>query len=469
MISVDLSALPIIQYGGNAGKIDWHNSIGYSISFIYNDIKGILKIVDYIKGKQRVSIDYNGIVANIKTSHLIAGHIGAVIKVIDHDYKYQIGDKVLVSSGFIKILKQIRIKQKEGSEKGYIYQCLKDDYIGKLSECNINNKRGCPVCDNHLIITGINDIATTHPYLVKYFVNINDAKEVSFGSDKKVKLKCLTCGFEKKMSVSKLVTRGFSCPKCGDKIPYPEKFVFNILQQLNINFETQKIFDWFPTKLYDFYIPSFNCIIETHGAQHYYTSFGNYQDREEILQTTQNNDENKYQTAIKNNIQNYIVIDCRDSDINWIKNNVLKSKLLAMFDLSKIDWLQCHEFACSSRIKEACNLWDGTFETMLTVCDRMKICRPTLIKFLRQGTKLGWCNYNAKRNMKENCRKNGHQLGIPVEVFDSNGKSLGIFPSATKLSEISLEKFGIRFIQTAISACCRGVIKQYKGFTFKTV
>ena len=34
-----------------------------------------------------------------------------------------------------------------------------------------------------------------------------------------------------------------TCRKCSDGISYPEKFLYSILEQLNIDFETQKIFD----------------------------------------------------------------------------------------------------------------------------------------------------------------------------------------------------------------------------------
>ena len=39
-----------------------------------------------------------------------------------------------------------------------------------------------------------------------------------------------------------------------------------------------------------------------------------------------------------------IVIDCKYSELNYIKRNILDSRLNEIFDLSIIDWLKCEEF-----------------------------------------------------------------------------------------------------------------------------
>ena len=61
-------------------------------------------------------------------------------------------------------------------------------------------------------------------------------------------------------------------PNCGDKVSYDEKFLSSILSQLKVDFATQlskSTFNWCDKYRYDFYIPSLNMIIETHGIQHY--------------------------------------------------------------------------------------------------------------------------------------------------------------------------------------------------------
>ena len=45
------------------------------------------------------------------------------------------------------------------------------------------------------------------------------------------------------------------------------------------------------------------------------------------LEEEQENDELKKSLAIKNGIKDYLVIDCRESEMEFIKSNILKSQL----------------------------------------------------------------------------------------------------------------------------------------------
>ena len=98
--------------------------------------------------------------------------------------------------------------------------------------------------------------------------------EISIYYKDKVWLKCPDCHNERKMNPWYFVKYGFTCPKCGDGFPYPEKFVYGLLKQLNIDFEYQKKFNWCKYELngkqtfgiYDFYLQKYNLIIETDGA-----------------------------------------------------------------------------------------------------------------------------------------------------------------------------------------------------------
>ena len=75
--------------------------------------------------------------------------------------------------------------------------------------------------------------------------------------------------------------------------------------------------------------------METHGKQHYEDGFKGCGGR--TLEEEQQNDKNKYELAIKNGIkqQNYIVIDCSKSDLEFIKNNIINSRLNELFNLNK--------------------------------------------------------------------------------------------------------------------------------------
>ena len=77
------------------------------------------------------------------------------------------------------------------------------------------------------------------------------------------------------------------------------------------------------------------------------------------LKNQQENDKNKYELAINNGIKpsNYIVIDCRYSDLDFIKNNIINSRFNKIFDLSNIDWLKIGQDSEKSIVKEVCDYW----------------------------------------------------------------------------------------------------------------
>ena len=99
-------------------------------------------------------------------------------------------------------------------------------------------------------------------------VNKEDAYKYTKCSNKKVYVKCPDCGSIKKdkVRINDLYRYGFSCKKCGDNISYPNKFMYNILDQLNIDFIPEYSPEWLGRKRFDFYIPSLSLIIEMDGG-----------------------------------------------------------------------------------------------------------------------------------------------------------------------------------------------------------
>ena len=217
--------------------------------------------------------------------------------------------------------------------------------------------------------------------------------------------KCNECNYElpDKIKISHVVQYGLSCPRCSDGLSYPEKFMYNVLLQLNINFKKGKIFNWSKNiihknkklcgnKIYDFWIEFKSCIIETHGGQHYKKSqwIG---EKSKNLQEQQENDKIKEKLAKDNNIKNYISIDCRKSDLEYIKNNILSSQLNKLFDLSNINWEEVHKKSCKSKVKEVCDLWDGGINNINRIIKIIHLSRSTIIDFLKRGNEIGWCKY----------------------------------------------------------------------------
>ena len=417
----------------------------------------------------------------------------------ENNWKYKIGDRIVDDKRDLTIIEQIYLNDNKGYKvKYYKYKCNKcgfdcgEYYDSKDGEYKnekwiieyglYSEKRGCSCCcgNSNIVVKGINDIATTNPELVKYFIDINDAYKYTYSSNKRVLLKCPECGYEKEMKIYNLYKNGFSCPKCSDGVSYPEKFMINLLKQLNMDFVTQYSktnAKWCGKYRYDFYFKKDNeeYIVETHGEQHY----RNKTKFEKTLEEEQENDKNKMELAISNGIkpQNYIVIDCRYSELEFIKNNILHSRLNDIFDLDGIDWIKIGQDSEKSLVKEVCDYWylhneiNNEGLTTTEVSKIFNICKHTTRSYLKKGTKFGWCNYNPEEEIKSNNIKNKikcNRFKKKVEIF-KNGVSLGVFDSMTELERKSEELFGIYLNHSNIAHVCVGKSNSYKGFHFSYV
>jgi len=441
------------RYRGNS--IDWNKSVGLDVEFIHGDVKGHVNIISYKQEKNILTIKYLNRETEIDTRSFRRCGFAEVLKIKTLDYRYKTNTVI----NNLKLLEFIRINHgvnRYGNirmEKGYKYECQKCGYKGEMYEYQINRKCQCQVCCNRIIEKGINDIATTHPQFVKYFVNIEDAYKVSKSSNKSINFKCPECGYLKTMTMNHLYMHGIACPKCGDGISYPEKIMFSVLEQLKIKFMPRKKFEWSSRKEYDFYIEKINCIIETHGIQHYEQT---KRKGARSLKEEKSNDRFKKGMSKQNNIKEYIVIDSRKSELEWIKNEILNSKLNTLFDLSNVDWGTCEEFALSSFVKIACNLWNTGLYNTVMIHEKMRLSQGTIISYLKKGAKIGICDYLCTTNRK-------------LEMYNLEDEKIGEFASLLDACEYALKTFDVKLQKKAISQVCTGKLKHYKGYKFKYV
>ena len=313
------------------------------------------------------------------------------IKYHSKDYLYNIGDIVQTKSGNIKIIKKTKLYS--SSVKGYQYICMADGYIGENTEVHIKNGIGCPVCGKVKCIDGINSIYDTRKDLLKYIVHKSDAHKYTSCSGKKILCKCPICDYTKMVAISNLSSHGFSCNFCSDGISYPNKFMYCLLNQLKIHYIPEKIFSWCTNKLYDIYIPSLNTIIENHGKQHYIKSFESLWGR--TLDEEKENDLFKYNIAKENGISHYIIIDCSESNLEYIKNSIINTDLplLLQFSENDIDWNLCHNYALKPIVKEVCEYWESHYKNITCTKDHFKMDIHTIMEYLEKGSKVGYCSY----------------------------------------------------------------------------
>lgn len=482
---IDLSGLPRKEgFGANKGKIliDWKNSIGHKCKFKYDDIEGEVEIVSYTSKGQKLTIKYLDYdLFEINTGNFQKTSLGKLLKKRTNEFKIELGQVFKdTKRDLIVIDRKCKNDINDIKYKFYKYHCNKCDNEDWVVESNLlNQNQGCNVCCNRIAKLGFNTIYDTDKWMINLGVSEEDSKMYTSRSGQSIRVKCPNCGREKYMIISNIYKyKSIGCT-CSDGISYPEKFVSNLLNQLNIEYVTQYSPEWIKPKRYDFYFKLDNkeYIIETHGDFHY-NEKGYTGKRAKTLDEEQENDKYKKELALNNGIDTYIELDCRKSNLDYIKNSIINSELNKIFDLSQIDWLKCEEFALSNIVKEICDYWhlhNDINNEELSTANLSKVFNlhySTITNYLNKGSKLGWCNYNGKEELKIGKIKAGNTYRLkyskPVEVF-KNEESLGVFFNSVELSKNSEKLFKTKFNNGKIYDVANGKRKTHKGFTFKYV
>ncbi|MGK4040884.1 zinc-ribbon domain-containing protein [Heyndrickxia oleronia] len=352
-----------------------------------------------------------------------------------------------------------------------------DKYKWKCTECNstyytiVHSKTignsNCPYCSGRRVNV-TNCLWRTHPEIADLLVDYERGFLVSKGNSKKELFECPDCK-EKQYKSTYLVTKnGFSCNNCSDGISYPEKFMGALLNQLKIKFIRDSSFEWSKdiihsnkklcgNKRYDFYIPELNCIIETHGRQHYDGGFETVSDR--TLQDEQQNDILKEKIAYENGIKNYIIVNCKFSELEYIKTSILSSELKYLLNLELVDWKECHKSACKSLVKIVSNLWNDKELSLAQIAERLKVSKNTAYTYLKQAKEIGWCKDEEPRILFRNkivsFRRHGRTKKV-IQLSES-GEFIKEWNSATEASK-SLD------ITTNIQRSCKGQRKTVGGY-----
>ena len=320
------------------------------------------------------------------------------------------------------------------------------------------------------VVVGCNDVATTHPEYVKYFLNKDDAYNVARWSEKRVDVICPDCGHIMPKRVCDLISYPFNCKKCGDKATYPNKYMYEFLSQLSqkYHFEIrpEHTFEWskhleddgVSRRIYDFFLKykEDEIIIEVHGGQHFDGSFCKYPGAR-TLEDELLNDAYKKDLALSNGISEdkYIVVDARKSTSDWIRSSIVNSKFIEVFpfQLDEINWQKCNEMACKSYVRVASDLWNDGIKSISLIGDKIGRASTTVIKYLKQANELGWCDYQP------GYIRRFHR--IPILCLDNNMA----FESAHICSQFSEEVLGVSLqTDTLQNAACTHM--RYRGYLF---
>jgi hypothetical protein len=508
----------------NSNLTDWFKCKNLSVKFTYNGIEGSVEIINIRRenNKTILSIKYLNNICDIWTGNFIRAQLGEVLGVNTKKHYYEVGDIIELSTGKIKIKELIRYGHRD--LKGHIFECLECGWTnGLIDEGNLKKGQGCGCCANKVPVLGINTIYDTDKWMLPYFIDPENAKIKTFGSNDKNLLHCPICKIPK--PDMKIVTlhrdKDIHCEVCWDGFSYGEKYTYSMLKQLGITqVKRHKYFEWSKnvyseieslcgSKEYDFHINIDNqdCIIETNGLQHYEEcSFSR-----RSLYEEQENDKLKEEIAIKNNIkrENYIVIDCRYSNSQYIKNSILNNeKMKNKFDLSIINWDKCEQDSLEPYLIKAVDYYNNGIGHM-EIAKIMDIGFKTVKRYLKRAREYNLCNFKTIYELKienklkaiqlwnegiHNASEIARQLNLDSTVisdylieaenegiieykkFVREASKKGIrnieynkeFVSINQASILSEELFGVKLYRKQITTSC-DTGKAYNGLHFQYI
>jgi hypothetical protein len=347
----------------NKTLFNWEDSIHKKVFFVYSTIQGYLTILGWELNKKdkncTLKVEYNDNIYYINSLYFKKCGLSKIFNFKPFEFKYNIGVSIINEKKDIVVTDRKReyIEKRKSYRSLYKYTCnvcgfkcgehYKNGEYQKeywADEASFINS-GCLCCTKQIVVQGINDIATTDPWMIPIVGN-EIAQKYSHGSTKSIFPICPNCGKNKskKLTLGKIYSRsGFSC-SCSDKVPFGEKFMSNFLYNMNVDFisEYSKINEeWCDKYRYDFFfkLNGEKYIVETHGMQHYQDSTG-WNSNTKTLEEEQENDRLKKELALSNGIkeENYIVIDTRYDSLEWIRNSMLSSQLNKLFNLITVDW-----------------------------------------------------------------------------------------------------------------------------------
>ena len=195
-------------------------------------------------------------------------------------------------------------------------RCKIDGYEWETLPRNIIKGHGCPMCSGNA--------RYGFDYFVSKLKEINTNIEISgeyVNAHTHLKCMCKLCGHEWEATPNNLLN-GRSCPYCN--ISNAENSIQNYLERNLIDFEQQKKYDELlglgnGHLSYDFYVPSYNLLIEAQGQQHYMPVdfFGG----QEYFEIQKEHDKRKRNYAKDHNIELLEISYLNFGDIENILNN----------------------------------------------------------------------------------------------------------------------------------------------------
>lgn len=344
-----------------------------------------------------------------------------------------------------------------GSNREIWLYCQEHDYhnydregnkVGYKTKCSRFYKgHRCSFCGNSGETHWKDSLAYNYPQIAKMIaieennLTFEDCYNIACQSNKKFYFKCLDCNTINKKPLSSVVNQRFSCDYCSDGISIPNKFMTNILNQLNIKFEPEYSPYYFRNSQHvDFLLIDYNIIIEMDGG------YGNHTREYDYWRDFLNIKYGGYKT---------IRIDLTDNKkynntFIYIKEQIISSELSNIFDLNNISWEMIWEQCQNSLCIKTWELWNSGIHDIIKISEELKLSPGTVYKYLKYGAKLKKCNYTKEESLKVGHKKciGGNNVSSVKIICITTGKQFDAISDGARYYNIKHSGH--------ISDCCKG-------------
>lgn len=260
-------------------------------------------------------------------------------------------------------------------------RCFKYGHIFYRNSTDIKRSKGCLICFQEFHMEYVNKnlpcVWETHPHVAEMLLYPEEGYKYSHGSGKIFEFVCPICGNIIKKRMCEAVNNGIFCNQCSSSKSYPNRLMYQVLTKLGVDFIDEYSPQWANGKLYDFYFikDGQQYIIEMDGEFHYRSVYKNVED-------VKANDNYKNIMAKENGII-MIRINCNYGRISnrfsYIRNSIISSEFALLYDLSCVDFDECHKKAIISILRLIADLWNSGVRDLDSISNNIGISTKGII------------------------------------------------------------------------------------------
>lgn len=337
------------------------------------------------------------------------------------------------------------------------YHCRICNFTETIKEANnlYRGLTGCGCCSGRKIVKGINDLGTTHPWLIPYFVDKELISTLSANSTKIVELKCPICHTDLTNKVTRITNRVNICPVCGNTASFGEKIVKSLLDNLNVEYYYDNSMKWSCGYRYDFIIKNNKIIFEIDGKQHRDGGWNTSAIEQNDI------DKKKSELAIKYGYNIIRIPYYKSKDVDYIITSIVNN-VGNIFDLSNINWDEViYNALFDTTLNKVVELWNNGSISQKEISKQLHMGQEKLRNYLKIADKIGLIDYDPIINKTKTQLlnlQNANKRKMKRVMCINDGKIFDSYAEAERYYGLKVGK--------SVGAVCSGKKKSIKGLKF---